>query len=121
MKSIITFLLALALSGPFTFDKTTHDFGTVKENAGPLSCTFTLSNTSEAPITIFAVITSCGCTEVTWTKEPIEPGAKGTVTATYANEDGPYPFDKTLTVYTSAQKKPVILHLTGEVKRNGRK
>ena len=45
-----------------------------------------------------------------------------TVTATYTNDEGPYPFDKSLTVYTSAQKKPIVLHLRGTVvKESGRR
>lgn len=109
-------LLMLALSVlPFEFDKTIHDFGVVGQNDGELECTFTISNNSEEDLSIFAVISSCGCTSVQWTREDIKPGEKGTINATYKNEDGPYPFDKTLTVYTSAQKKPVVLHMKGKV------
>ena len=32
----------------------------------------------------------------------------------------PVQFDKTLTVYTSAQKKPIILHLKGSVTKNAK-
>ena len=121
MKSLIALLLSLALSAPMNFDKTVHDFGQVSQDAGPLTCTFTVSNSSEEPLTIFAVGSSCGCTAVSWTRETIAPGAKGSVSATYSNDEGPTYFDKTLTVYTSAQKKPVILHLKGIVKKNGTK
>ncbi len=121
MKTLIALLLTLALGAPLNFDKTVHDFGQVTTAAGPLTCTFTVTNSSEEPLTIFAVVSSCGCTEVKWTRETIAPGAKGSVTATYSNDEGPTYFDKTLTVYTSAQKKPVILHLKGIVKKNGTK
>lgn len=121
MKTLIALLLSLALSAPLNFDKTVHDFGQVSQNAGPLTCTFTVTNSSDEPLTIFAVVSSCGCTEVKWTRETIAAGGKGSVTATYSNDEGPTYFDKTLTVYTSAQKKPVILHLKGIVKKNGTK
>ncbi len=121
MKTLIAFLLSLALAAPLNFDKTVHDFGQVTTSAGPLTCTFTVTNSSGEPLTIFAVVSSCGCTEVKWTRETIAPGAKGSITATYSNDEGPTYFDKTLTVYTSAQKKPVILHLKGIVKKNGTK
>ncbi len=111
-------LLALALAGPsFEFDKTVHDFGQVSTKDGPLTATFTLTNTGDEPLTIFAVVSTCNCTRVEWTREEIAPGGQGTVTASYTNDEGPYPFDKTLTVYTSAQKKPVILHMKGVVKK----
>ena len=48
------------------------------------------------------------------------PGEKGVITATYSNDEGTGTFDKTLTVYTSAQKKPVILHLKGSVTKNAK-
>lgn len=118
---ILAILLALALSGPFEFDKTVHDFGEISVKDGPVSCEFTVTNTSDKPSTIFAVVSSCGCTEVEWTRTTIEPGGKGSIKATFANEDGPYPFDKTLTVYTSDSKRPVILHLRGVVTNKKKK
>ena len=99
-----------------TFPKTVHDFGEVSWKDGALKCSFTLTNNSQDTLDIYAAISSCECTDVEWTRTPIAPGGKGTVSATYANEDGAYPFDKTVTVYTSAQKKPFVLHLKGVVK-----
>ena len=106
--------LALVQDGNIKWDKTLHDFGDVSVTDGPLTCTYTLTNTGQAytltntgqePIAIFEVVTSCGCTNVVWTKEPILPGKTGTVKATYKNEDGPMPFDKTLTVYISGVRE----------------
>lgn len=114
---ILTFLLALAMNGPFQFDKSVHDFGKVSQKDGPLSCTFTLTNTGDEPLSILAVVSTCGCTDVSWTHEEIEPGGKAQVKATYSNDEGAYPFDKILRVYTSAQKKPVMLHLKGVVEK----
>ena len=82
----------------------------------PATAEFEVKNKSNRAVRIVDVRTSCGCTDVEWTRTPIAPGGKGTVSATYANEDGAYPFDKTVTVYTSAQKKPFVLHLKGVVK-----
>ena len=98
------------------FDKTVHDFGEVLTTDGPLSCKFTVSNISAKPITIITVVSSCGCTDVSWTREAIEPGKTGTISATYQNEDGPFPFDKTLTVYLAEYRQPVILRLRGTVR-----
>lgn len=112
---ILAILLAAVLAGPLEYDKTVHDFGEISIKDGPVSCTFTVTNVSDEPVTIFAVVTSCGCTSAEWTRTAIEPGGKGEIKATFSNEDGPYPFDKTLTVYTEA-KKPAILHIKGVVK-----
>ena len=97
------------------FDKTVHDFGDVSIDDGPLTCTFTVKNIGTEPIAIYEVVTSCGCTDAQWTREPLQPGRTGAISATYKNEDGPVPFDKTLTVYIAGVGKPVILRLRGLV------
>ncbi len=97
------------------FDKTVHDFGDVSVTDGPLSCTFTLTNKGAEPISIYEVVSSCGCTDVKWTKGTLAPGQSGSISATYKNEDGPLPFDKTPTVYISGVKRPVVLRLRGVV------
>ena len=74
---------------------------------------YTITNTGEEPLSIFAVVSSCGCTGATWPHEAIEPGESGEISASFTNDEGPYPFDKVLTVYTSAQKKPILLHMKG--------
>ena len=97
------------------FDKTVHDFGDISVEDGPQSCVFTVKNIGKEPIAIYEVVTSCGCTDAQWTREPLQPGKTGTISATYKNEDGPVPFDKTLTVYIAGVSKPVILRLRGMV------
>ena len=120
MKTILTILLAALFAAPIQFDKTVHDFGEISTKAGKQTCTFTVTNDADEPLSIFAVVPSCGCTDVVWTREAIAPGATGVITATYSNDEGTGTFDKTLTVYTSAQKKPVILHLKGSVTKNAK-
>ena len=95
------------------FDKTVYDFGDVMLSDGPLSCTFNVKNISQKPMLIHSVVTSCGCTDVKWTREPVMPGKSGSISAVYTNDEGPYPFDKSLTVYISGIGKPVILRLRG--------
>ena len=97
------------------WDKTVHDFGDVSVSDGPLTCSFTLTNVGCEAITIFEVVSSCGCTGVDFPKSKIEPGQSAVISATYKNEDGPTAFDKTLTVYISGMRRPVILRLRGVV------
>ncbi len=122
-RHILAFATALMLSaisygqqkfgGIAEFDSTTHDFGDVMLSDGALSCSFNVRNISDKPMAIYSVVSSCGCTNVEWTREPIKAGASGTIKATYSNDEGPYPFDKTLTVYISNVSKPVTLRLRG--------
>ena len=97
------------------WDKTVHDFGDVSVSDGPLTCSFTLTNKGTEAIAIFEVVSSCGCTGVDFPKTKIEPGQSAKISATYKNEDGPTAFDKTLTVYISGIRRPVILRLRGVV------
>lgn len=112
----ITFCAAAqkVYEGVASFDKTVHDFGKVKLLDGPQKCVFTVTNISDAPLNIFAVLTSCGCTQVVWTRSDIAPGKSGTIEAEYANDEGAAPFDKTLRVYINDIKKPQVLHMKGE-------
>ncbi len=124
MKRILSIISGIFLSicaigaqeklGPgLEVDKTVHNFGDIKLKSGPVSCSFTITNTSEKPTVIYNVVSTCGCTDVTWTKEPIMPGKQGKVSVTYSNDEGPYPFDKTLTLYISDLKKPALLKIRG--------
>lgn len=101
------------VGGIVQFDRTVHDFGDIMTSDGPVSCTFTLTNVSTKPVSILSVISSCGCTDVEWTRAEIKPGKTGTVSATYKNEDGETMFDKSITCYISDLKQPVILKLRG--------
>lgn len=101
------------ISDDIEMDKTIHDFGDIISGSGPVSCTYMVKNIGSKPIVIYNVATSCGCTDVKWTKEPIRPGESGKISVTYSNDEGPYPFDKSLTSYFSNIKKPVILKLRG--------
>lgn len=103
------------IGGRAEFDKTVHDFGSFTVKDGPQQCVFTVTNRGKDSLSILSVVSSCGCTGVKWTRSGIAPGESGIIEATYSNEDGPYPFDKTVTVYLSDIKKPVILHLRGVV------
>lgn len=105
----------VSVEGTVRFDKTVHDFGEILVSDGPQTCSFEVENISGEATAILNVVSSCGCTDVKWTREPLQPGKKGKITATYSNDQGAYPFDKTLTVYVAGLKKPVILRLRGSV------
>lgn len=97
------------------FDKTIHDFGNIDVNSGPKSCAFYFKNISNQTVIIQTVISSCGCTTPEWTKEPVKPGEKGKIDVTFLNDQGAYPFDKSLTVYVTGTPKPIVLRIKGVV------
>lgn len=101
------------VSSDIELDSDVHDFGDILLGSGPVSCSFTVRNIGKEPVAIYSVVTSCGCTDVEWTKSPIKPGETGKISATYSNDEAPLPFDKNLTAYFSGLKKPVILKMRG--------
>lgn len=96
------------------FDEKTHDFGDILLSDGPVTCSFSFKNVSDKPFNIHQVASSCGCTNPVWPKAPIRPGETGKIDVTFNNDQGPYPFEKTLTVYVSSLDRPVILRVKGE-------
>ena len=73
--------------GNWEFDRTVYDFGNVRISDGPQSCSFQVKNTGSTPAVIYQVASSCGCTGVKWTREPIAPGAEGKISVTYSNDE----------------------------------
>lgn len=97
-------------------DHPSHDFGSIKENGGKVSTTFTITNKGNKPITISNVTASCGCTTPKWTKDPIAPDKKGKIEATYDPKGRPGPFHKTISVYIAGEEtEPMQLIITGTV------
>jgi hypothetical protein len=60
------------------FAETEFDFGDIQADA-KVRHTFTFTNTGKSPLLIEDATASCGCTTPSWTKEPVAPGAKGTL------------------------------------------
>lgn len=99
-----------------SFDSITYDFGEFPETEPVQTCSFTFTNTGNAPLIINQATASCGCTVPTYTKTPIAPGEKGTIDVTY-NGSGRIPghFKKTITVRTNGTTEVVRLYIEGEM------
>lgn len=108
-------LLAMSQKAVISFEEKTHDFGKVNEEDGKITHVFDFVNRGVSPLVVNKVQASCGCTTPTWTKEPIEPGKKGTITVTYNPAGRPGPFNKTITVYSNATDEQMQLIIHGEV------
>lgn len=94
-----------------------HDFGEI-EKGKPVSYEFTFVNTTKQTVLLTNVKASCGCTATNYTKTPVKPGEKGTVTATY-NAAAPGNFHKTVTVTTNEEgSAPKVLIIKGTVKND---
>ncbi|MBP5397685.1 MAG: DUF1573 domain-containing protein [Bacteroidales bacterium] len=96
-----------------SIDRKIYEFGDIQLSEGPKECVFTLRNDGKKDWIINQVTTSCGCTQASWTKGVVKPGAQAAIKVTYKNDDGPYPFDKSLTLSVSASDKPFYLSIRG--------
>lgn len=86
------------------FEETTHDFGMIKEEGGPVSCIFTFINEGEAPLVIISASAQCGCTRPSFPQSPINPGKKGEIKVTFHPQGRPGEFIKEVKVKTNDKK-----------------
>ena len=113
----IFFLLIVTLAAVaqprISSNKETHNFGQI-EWKRPVTVEYTITNTGNQPLVLTNVTTSCACAVADWTKEPIAPGAKGIVKASFdAKALGR--FEKSVGIYSNATPSLVYLKFTGEV------
>jgi hypothetical protein len=96
-----------------TFEKTTHDYGTVTKG-GDGTCEFKFKNNGIEPLILSNVTSSCGCTVPEWPREPILKGKSAAIKVKYdTNRVGP--INKTITVLSNAKVASIQLHIIGNI------
>lgn len=100
--------------GPqFTWETEEMDFGLIPMGI-PVKAEFTFTNTGKAPLVLKDVRKTCGCTSVSFPREPIMPGRTGTITAEYDASDKGV-FNKKLTVLANTEEGMHYLRIKGSV------
>ena len=126
MKQILKLFTVIALvfavntvmgQSKIVFDEMVHDFGSFKEADGLQKTTFSFTNTGTEPLVLSNVRASCGCTTPKWTREPVAPGAKGSIEVTYNPKNRPGSFNKSITINSNAENPTVVLRITGQVEQ----
>jgi len=125
LNFVIAFLFTVAFSlatqaqdkPNLVFETLAHDFGTFKEAAGIQTYAFDFVNKGTTPLVINSVRASCGCTTPKWTREPVAPGAKGTIEVSYDPKGRPGSFNKTVSVQSNAENALVTLQIKGTVEQ----
>lgn len=121
MKYLFSFVFFVAsslciLAQPqIKFTTSEHDYGTIKEDDGVAETVFEFTNTGNEPLVLNNVKATCGCTTPEWTKEPVNPGKKGTIKVTYNPQSRPGAFTKNVNVYTNTQPSVTVLTIKGQV------
>ncbi|HMQ59655.1 MAG TPA: DUF1573 domain-containing protein [Flavilitoribacter sp.] len=106
-----------APTGPTTvmaFEETTFEFGTVQEGE-KVTHTYKFKNTGKEPLVISNAQGSCGCTVPQWSKEPVAPGASGSVTVEFNSKNKNGKRNQKVTLTANTDPPQTFLYLTGEV------
>ena len=124
MKKIFLLFIALGFvvlgfsqqkKAAISFESNVHDFGTFKEEHGPITYVFKFTNTGGEPLILSKVKASCGCTTPVYTKVPVKPGKTGEIKVTYNPRNRPGNFNKSITVFSNAETPTKVLRITGKV------
>lgn len=97
------------------FDVQEHDFGDSVVSDNPVNYDFVFHNTGATPLVIQKATTGCGCTEISYDKEPIEPGEEGKIHVTYLADNGSGRFSHFVAVYSNGADSTgyTLLHIEG--------
>lgn len=117
MKKLLSlatlFFLALSVQAQTATDglelkEVAFDFGSIPQGK-PVYHTFQLVNKGKTAVKLDNVNATCGCTTPEWSREPLAPGAIGTIKVGY-NAASEGPFEKMVTVqYNGNSTKQIII------------
>ena len=113
----LTTLPTLSAQGQSTMriEPAEWNFGRINATDGPVKRTFKFTNTGSETFVIERVSTSCGCTSLNYTKNPVPPGGHGTITVEY-NPAGRSGISSSDVVIVSRKGlNSNTIHLSGEV------
>ena len=95
-----------------------HDFGNIKQDTEN-KYTFRFTNTGKEPLIIESATGSCGCTVPNYPKEPVAPGAQGSIEVVYKPGKQENAQQKTVTVVANTEPKQTILRIKANVQKVG--
>lgn len=98
-----------------SIENNSYNFGRIREDQGNLSHTFTFSNNGTQPLVVSNVRSTCGCAVPEWSKEPILPGEKGSITVEFSPSNRVGQFHKTIQIQSTAINTNMFLTITGTV------
>lgn len=105
---------AVASKGGATieFEKTDHDFGTITQGE-QAEYNFKFRNTGGEDLLISAANASCGCTVPEYSKEPIKPGAQGSIKVKFNSDYRLDAFEKGIVVTANTIPMETVLKIRG--------
>jgi len=100
-----------------TFDKLTHDFGTIESNEQAVT-KFSYTNTGNSMLVVSNIKSSCGCTvPKNWTRE-VPPGETGEFEVQFRTRGNDNRVSKTITLTTNTEKGSEAVSISAFVKKD---
>jgi hypothetical protein len=94
-----------------TFDKLSHDFGTINEGE-VVETVFKFTNTGSSDLIILSARGSCGCTVPDYPKDqPIPPGDSAEVTVKFDSNNKPNANNRSVTFTTNTEKGREVVQI----------
>ncbi len=97
------------------FSAATFDYGEVREDGGAVTCRFEAVNTSDKPLAVVEVMTSCGCTTPRYDRRPIQPDGRFELEIRYDPMNRPGRIDRSIAVRVSDSDEDIRLKIVGRV------
>lgn len=123
-KTLLTTILALSFSvaqaqeeinSALVFETYEWDFGQIEEADGVVQHTFRFMNVSNNPIQIDNVATSCGCTTVLYSTQPVAGGDYGELTVAFDPSRTQGRVLREVEIYTKDRRNYASLMITADV------
>ena len=97
-----------------SFEQEVVDYGTIEQGADGVR-EFVFTNTGKSPLIISNAVGSCGCTVPTWPKEPIKPGAEGSIDVKFDSNGKQGMQNKTITLVANTIPNTKVIAIKGSV------
>jgi len=97
-----------------SFRDTVYDFGTIHEGEDVIH-EFEFTNTGKTPLIISGVHASCGCTAGDYPRDPVLPGAGGSVKVTFRSTGKSGHEEKSVAIYANTLRATHALYIKVDI------
>ena len=98
-----------------SFEKSVYQFGTIAEESGDLNIKFEFSNSGNSLLQINNITAEKGIDILSWPKDAIKPGEKGTIEIVFHPKGNANRIYKKIKVLSNAQRRTETLSIVGNV------
>jgi hypothetical protein len=118
MKTLLSLLISVPLislgQAKIKFTDAKQSFGFIKKGE-KVNLVYEFTNEGNQPLLVTDAKAECSCTSVSWTKEPVAPLQKGSVTVVFDTAPTYDRQDRTVEVFSNDPKSPAKIRFKGVV------